>query len=356
MFRSLNLNREKISISIKNFFELRGNPCEVSNYVEKGETRRRFNINGENSLPFLDFHFLKNGSTTIDITSGGVSDLRLELANFVKSDPQCALGDVDSKNKWFVAKEIQLEDFNGIIELLSESEYCKSHHDEVKEYSLVHKFEGNYNESLIIHYYYTSKKVLIQGRPLILFNEAVAYITELIELDDLPSTFNDYCKVNIKKSDIEEQYEHYFPYSHDKHSIKIKKVLHQAIYNLQIEGEMFDFSFLVFPAFKALEGHLKFTLHAFNINLEKNKFKMFKYNDTRKKYNLDTTYHANIACPNKIRYLENAYNFYNGQRHSLFHWSDPSFSIDDTRIIENSGEIKGLIIDTFSIIDEYYKL
>ncbi|MEN3776547.1 type II toxin-antitoxin system RnlA family toxin [Priestia megaterium] len=352
-----NLKREKISDSIRKFYKFKGNPCNVSDIQVLGGTRRRVNIVEQDGVRFfIDFHYLGNGTTSIDHSSGGKSEIKEQIGAFILADPDCAVGDVNSGSKCYIAKDIEHEDFEGVMELLCESEFYKSHTKQNNTVFEQYKFHGFYNEPLVIHYYLTKKKILIQGRPLLLFTEAMSLIAELIELDEIPHFFNENYEITILKSDVEQQFDHYFPYSHDKHPAKLKKVLHQAVYNLQIQGDMFVYSFLVFPALKALEGHLKYTLYSHSITLEEDRFKMFKHDKFRQRYYLRPHYHANVGDPAKIAYFEKAYNFYNRHRHSLFHWSDPASPIDDTRVLENIGEAKVLITDTFSIVDEYYNL
>jgi hypothetical protein len=350
--KNLNLNRDKLRSTIIKYFDLHGISAVVSEIIESSGPRRRINITPEGSNAFyIDFHYIKTGTTTIDITGGAQLEIKELISRFLIDDPDCAIGDIHSKSKCFVAPNIHYEDFKVIIELI-QSENIKGYGHEIRQSNEIHRFKGSYNEDLIIHYYYTTNKVMIQGRPLLLFNVSVSYITELIDLEELPAVFNDYYKIEIEKSNIEHQYILFFPDSYDKHTIKLKRVLHQAIYNLQLEGNMFDYSYLAFPAFKALEGHLKIELANNGIYLEDNRFKMFIKGATMGKYILDPVYHH--VASNKVSNLEDAYNFYNRQRHSLFHWGDPGEIIDDTRIIENLGQAKELIINTFHIINEYY--
>lgn len=350
-----NLNRDKIRGSIEKFFILQSRECNTTDFEDKGATRRRIHITVDGTTFFMDFHFKVNGSTSIDNSGGGNKEIREELSQYIINDPECTLGDVNSKNQCFVAPNIEHDDFLGIMELLEESDFEQSHTSAEFPNHEIHKFVGKYNENLTINYYPTTKKVMVQGRPLLLFNEALVYFTELLELDEIPKVFNDLFEITIQKSDVEEQYQYFFPNSFQVHSSKLKKVLHQAIYNLQITGDMYDQSFLVFPAFKALEGHLKIEMKKHSIDLDNNRFSMFKKDSSGKRYELKEEFRSNID-DDKRKQLEKSYNFYSNQRHALFHWADPSLATDETRIIENFGEIKGLIINTFQLIDEYYLL
>ncbi|WP_112864280.1 type II toxin-antitoxin system RnlA family toxin [Clostridium sporogenes] len=144
--------------------------------------------------------------------------MKKKLAYFIKNDDDCKIGD-DSKNKWFVAKNIENSDLKSILELVEESEYYKKT-IEKKEctYKTLYKYKGKYNEDLTIEYYNT-KTLVIKGKPLLLFNEVMVIIGELIDLDDMPKTFNNYYNVGIKKDEILSQYEIIMPNSYGKPSL-----------------------------------------------------------------------------------------------------------------------------------------
>ena len=51
------------------------------------------------------------------------------------------------------------------------------------------------------------------------------------------------------------------------------------------------------------------------------------------------------------QYLNDLYNFYFNNRHTLVHWN---LDIEDTRILETSEESRELIKEGLTIIDNYY--
>lgn len=351
LYKGLNLNRNAITESIKRFFNLRGEECKVSDFKDKGSIKR-LDIQYADSSIFLDFYFLNNGSTTINPYSGKEKELKIEMVKFIIDDPTCSNGDVHSKNNWLVGEGITREDFGSVIELLSESIHCEKceefdQNDKVKRYKLV----GKQGDSVTIQFFSTGT-MMIQGRPLALFNEASVYLTELVDAESISKMFNDYYKINIDKKNIENQYLHYLPNSHDKHNKKMKKVLLQAVYNLNLDGEMYEYSTLIFPGLRVLEGHLKKILNAHSIFLQNNKFSMFKVGENTTKYSLIVD---NVLSDSLKNYFEDVYNFYNKHRHGLFHWNIED-EIDTTRTIDTLIEAKALIRDTLSKIDEYYTL
>ena len=355
-YKSLNLVRGNIIGSIKNFCSINFSESSVdNNFEEKDNTRRRLNIVGDEKKFHMDFHFNSNGTTTIEDFGGNHVSIKQELAYFIKNDSNCQMGD-NSKNKWFVAKNIKNNDFDSIIELIKESEYFKSIVEEkTDEGKSFHQYKGVYNENLTIEYYNT-KTVVLKGRPLLLFNEVMAIIAELIDLDDIPKVFNDYYNVSIMKDDISEQYEVIMKNSWNKQPSTLKKVLLQSVYNSNLEGDMFEYTYLVFPALRALEGHLKYIAKNYSLALQKDQVgSLYYYDKTNKKYYLSSVNSAKLDH-NKIKHMEKAYNHYHVNRHGLFHWNDVTLPLDNTRTIDSIGEARQLITDTLKLIDEYYIL
>lgn len=351
-FNGLNLKRAEIVTSIKNFCNIKF--CEFTvdeDFEEKDKTRRRLNINGDGKDFYADFHFNDNGTTTIEDFGGKEVEIKKDLALFIKNDSNCKLGD-ESKNKWFVVKDIDFDTIISILELVEESDFCSEIISKDEEHK-IYQYRGIYNEKLTIKYYRT-KTVVLQGRPLLLFNEVMSMMVELIDLDSVPKLFNNYYKVKIKEDDILEQFNLFMPNASGKLPSKLKNTLLQAVYNSNLEGEMFDYTYLVFPAFRGLEGHLKYVLKDCEISLDDDRFNIFDKNDGI--YYLKDNCKNELISTEKVEHIENLYNHLNDKRHVYFYWKYPNAVLDQTPIIENIHHARTLITDMLSLIDSYYLL
>ncbi|CEQ21549.1 Uncharacterised protein [[Clostridium] sordellii] len=352
-FKGLNIKREEIIPSINKFCSIYFNSYLVDKeFIQKGGTRHRLQIKADEKSFYMDFHLNLDGTTTIEDFGGNEVDIKKELAKFIKE--KCQFKD-NCSNKWFVANDIEKEDFDAIVEILEESEFYDKtiKKSEIKD-GWIFQCRSKYNEKLTINYYY-SKKVVIQGRPLFLFNEAITMISELIDPAEIPKAFNDCYEINIDKDDVITQYEIKMPNSYDKHSLKLKKVLLQAVYNTNIKGNMFEYSCLPFPALRALEGHLKYIYIANSVIIGKNPIGSIFYKNNSRFY-MKEEYSSQIRTTEELNYIENAYNYYHSQRHTLFHWGDVecAYDIDETRVIENYGQAINLINDILKLIDNYF--
>lgn len=179
---------------------------------------------------------------------------------------------------------------------------------------------------------------MVQGKPKSLFSSIITYITELVDIDEIPKIFNETYKLNIDKNNIRDEYQYYLPNSYDKFNAKMERVLHQAVYNLHLKDEMFDGTFLAQPALRVLEGHLKKVVLENNIvpNHEYIKYKGFDiFEQNGAKYQLKSNSYGK-ATAKTITYLGQCYTFYHSNRHILEHWDDSTAPLDTTKTIDCS--------------------
>ncbi|WP_291560736.1 MULTISPECIES: viroplasmin family protein [unclassified Clostridium] len=260
---------------------------------------------------------------------------------------------INKGQSWITVTDITLEDIEFILDTLKDDTNLNIRMDSnnigIKMYRL--KLE---KEEIVIKMFIEQNKLLIQGKFGKISSLLLSYISEVVELDQMNEINNDLFKINIDKQNVATQFEGYFINSKEKIPEKITRVLHQAVYNLNIYAELFDASFLIFPALRALEGFLKFILGKHEINCN-NGFNMFAPKDNGT-YALIDTYNKNIGSSKKICYLNKLYNFYYKQRHSLFHWNDPLKNYDDTKLIDTCASAHNIIKNTLQLIDEYYTI
>ncbi|MCD8119183.1 MAG: type II toxin-antitoxin system RnlA family toxin [Lachnospiraceae bacterium] len=214
---------------------------------------------------------------------------------------------------------------------------------------------GKKDKICITHY--DNNKLMVQGKPQTLFSTITSYITELVDIEEIPRIFNQTYSLNIDKKNVLDEYQYYLPNSYGKFNPKMERVLHQAVYNLNISGDMFDGTFLAQPAMRVLEGHLKQIVINLNIApdnryIKQNGFDFFSFNGANYQLNANFT---GKATQKEIAYLEKCYTFYHNNRHVLEHWDDPTAPLDSTRLI-NCSQAKDLIKRTLKIIDEFYAI
>lgn len=213
---------------------------------------------------------------------------------------------------------------------------------------LVYKVNGN-GDCLTITLYKTGKKkILIQGKDSTLFRVLIAVVVELYDKEHVEQILENAYRIHIDRDSIEKEYgniEQYFP---KNYPISIKRLLKQSIINISYSFDCEDYSGLVFPCLKALEGHIKFLLNKVKIPLP-NKGSFSCFNSDRNatgKYQLS----VNISDVKRKLHIEECYNYYKSQRDTLFHYGDVVGSIDNTRFIDNKKDADEIVKTCIDLI------
>ncbi len=260
---------------------------------------------------------------------------------------------ISKGDSWVTINNITKEDVEIILSMMEKDTdiniTLKNENSSISNYIL--KLN---DEVAVIKMFIEKSKLLIQGKCKNISSILLTYISEIVELEQMMEISNDLFKISIEKENINKVFEGYFINSKEYLPDKIIKVLHQAVYNLSMDAQFYDSTFLIFPALRGLEGVLKFILENYKICCSTG-FNMFKIKDNDT-YKLTDEYIANIGSPNKIRYINKMYNFYYKHRHTLFHWNDPASDLDDTRLIESCESARNIIKSTLQLIDEYYNI
>lgn len=263
---------------------------------------------------------------------------------------------METGDSWITANSIEEEDFNVIIELLKE-DFPELKLEKGNGLTEIVKYTLKLNEEkLVAHYYPSKRKIVVQGKPKLLFSSLLGYISEIVSPDELHKIYSTCVNLELDKNEVEREFhEVYLFNAKDKLPQKLAQTLRQAIYNLHIEGDMFDYTFIVFPALRALEGFIKYVLKGFNIVCYSNTFENIFERKNNGMYQLSKSCCSTIKNRDIISKLNKMYNFYHKNRHGLFHWS--SFlkdEIDDSRVINSIDESKNLIREVLNFINEFY--
>lgn len=260
---------------------------------------------------------------------------------------------------WFSVEGISEEDLSVILNLTKEEIGVEkiSEEEKVIAHGKGISLKIGNEDRVMISYYRKSNKLVMQGKPQLLFSTIISYVTELVDVEKIPQIFNATFKIDIDKDEVHTEFQFYMPNAYDKLPKKMERTLHQAVYNLKLNGDMFDGTFLAQPALRVLEAHLKMVLLKYGIipdnsYIKIHKFDMFEKNGA--KYKLKADRHGS-ATEENVKYIGNLYTFFHNNRHRLSHWDDPTAPLDTTKLLDVNGAHE-LIKRTLSIIDEYYEV
>ncbi len=261
---------------------------------------------------------------------------------------------------WFTVEGISSEELSTVIDLVIEEIGKDNLIIEKRDiaYGMAVSLKNNKSkDKIVVTHFKKHDKIVMQGKPKELFSTFIGYITELIEVEEIPKIFNSTYNLNIDKDEVRSEFQFYMPNAYDKlPSKKMERSLHQAVYNLKITDDMFDGTYLAQPAMRVVEAQLKIVLKECEIipnvqYIKENRFDMF--DKIGMKYKLKPDRYGK-AKPDQIKYIGNIYTFYNSNRHRIEHWDDPTAPLDTTEIL-NVEKAHDLIKRALAIIDEYYE-
>lgn len=327
-----------------------------------------------------------DGKTTLQSNNGNVqfSELKIELCRYIAKNCKKGVTQKDKKDPWFIARSISYEDIESVISLIKESSFYESElpHSEGNGFP-TWKFKGVQKETLTITYFNKLSggigKLLLQGKPKLLFLESIEIITQLFETDEISNKLNEsgFFESHIDDSIIQDDISDLMSNSFDKlSSDQLRKTVKQALIFKNLKSNWEDYTVYTFPAYRALEGHLRWVLSKLGIDwLTKlnskgqpmtTSFYMFDKVSSEGEYSyvLQSCYHMNVEnkYPTKkeqfLTYIGELYQILSDERNSYFHWKkfEPGLSLDETALIEDEATARDIIVKCLTKIEEYYRL
>lgn len=228
-----------------------------------------------------------------------------------------------------------------------------------KNQNTILKLQANNQKVTITRY--SNGTVLLQGSPSKLRSVT---IDTLLSLADNNSELLDQLNVlngtEIKQDSLDDQLSRYIPnYRFDNATTDL--VIHQIIYNLNIQDTYMDYTQLTFPAFRIIERYLHQGLHSAGLNTvgrnNANNFNFFLQPDLTKgriQWELPESHFDKFDNNrDKIQLMGDMYDYYHRQRNRHIHWD---LDDDDTEFVENLSEAHGYIKKSLELINRFYSL
>lgn len=254
-------------------------------------------------------------------------------------------------DNWFSIPHFKQEDLNHVVSIIKEENHSIILNKEEKANSFVYRLQLNKRKLTVTSYKTGAKKLLVQGAAeSTLFQIFVTYINEYLGFNT-EQVFASAYRTSIDFEKINQGMQEVCPVFPDGYPESIKRLIRQSIINLNYFIEAEDYSQYAFPALKALEGHIKYLCSNAGIQLDpKANFSCF----TQEKGRYILTPISSLTLKQKTKDgIEECYNFYCAQRHTLFHFGDIIGKSDSTRVVESKKEADEIIIKTINLICKY---
>ena len=229
-------------------------------------------------------------------------------------------------DNWYSIPNINKEDFEALIQLVEENNVRISHEVSRGSTKDVYKLALGNDYLTVTLYNSNNHKLLMQGKNTNLFQIVTTSIVELFDNRKVEKILGDAYRVSIKEDRIAKPYEAFERSVPDNYPEGIKRLIKQSIINLSYFIESDDYSMLVFPALRALEGHMKHLIVCAG-GIPDRTFCCFGKQGN--KY-IVTEHFPNSRYNNS---LEICFNYYKAQRDTIFHFGDMIGQLDNTRFV-----------------------
>ncbi|HHW89813.1 MAG TPA: reverse transcriptase-like protein [Clostridiales bacterium] len=204
--------------------------------------------------------------------------------------------------------------------------------------------------------YFTQGKLMVQGKINVLFQIFTSYILQYINEKDVIKVLEDAYSISIDVKKLEHHKKSIFSNLYpDNYNENIIRLIDQAIINLDHYIVGVEYSQYVFPAFRALEGHIKWLFYQHGIIIKFKSWQTYFIRDNNR-FKLRDDYKNTINDEKDINNIENCYNYFTGNRNLLFHFGIISGdgTVDDTTIIYTKEEANELIKKCLNLINSSF--
>ncbi len=249
-------------------------------------------------------------------------------------------------DNWYSIPHFSTDDFQAFVDLIIESDSNISNTKTESDTKIIHRFNLKTDCVTVTLFKSGHHKLLVQGKNSYLFQIITTAIVELDESSKVEQILGNAYRMSVESEKVDASYkpiELGFP---SNYPANIKRLIKQAIINLNYYIESEDYSQYAFPALRALEGHIKYLIGIAGGTVSKT-FTQFNRSTPSDPY----VYTAQLTDTTKKNSIETCYNYYKSQRDTAFHFGDIMGATDSTRIIDTKEEADEIIKKCIDLIN-----
>lgn len=338
-YKDLNLDIDKIDDCINVYVKKYG--WTIEKHTQHEKVRYTITIPGKEKA-LIEFFFKKNGKVTIGVTLGRNKKVTEDIAAHIKRE--CEIIGVE-----YGALSIQnfpQEDIGIVLDYLSSFIVEEKEISSGKQY----KISSEHGEKININYY-TNGRFLLQGKGVRIRQYVIEALCELLSYEDIIDIQSRSIEVDIQSDEILTEFQNLMPEAYGLLDSKLIAIISPSIVFRKLDISLADYSYVMYPVLRGVEGVVKSLLTDFDITLSR-EFKDIFIKQENGLFKLHDSKRIIINITPISDKIEECYNFFVTQRHSLFHVDD---TITTTRTISNRQTAIDLCNEAFELIESTYK-
>lgn len=323
--------------------------------------RIRYYIEKEGKAFYIDIFFRKDCTLTVfPMPSGDNKELSEELVHIIKSNDNyqgvtSGTFTCSCDFKRFLALKNYLSQLEGVTKIKDEDKGPNGH---------VIQFISEIGDKITLTFYQSTGKILYQGHLMNLYLEVKSFMSPLAgnietEIIDARGIVK-----KDKNKEIDKYINTYVPTAYNGFNDTIQGFIRDTFRMIITNDEFSEYSSWTFPILKVLEYRIKQMLGFKEIYLDDKKGFQYRNLEYRKNmnpkhkwkyiflkkdihYTLDRKLSGKFSQDEADCLLE-CYNFFNRNRHTLFHTKQ---EILGTRVLKTKEEAKMIIFDTCNLLE-----
>lgn len=350
-YSSLNICLENMCGYITHWASEAGYKKIDCNYLLKGNTHL-YTIIVDSMEIKLSLVNCTGGLYSINYHVGKHQDISLKLADYLVERVSSNMVNNSPYRHGFTLA-MKESDFQALFDLLKEDsdikfEDVKDSRKETSNKIFIKIRSIRYHDSANLTYYYGTNNLFLQGKPLELFNRIIEIVSEKSGLNSIVNAELKFSNVCISENELIDEMKSALKESYAFLTIAQIAILSNAFIFNRINFEFIgselkrDYSPLVFPAFRALEGYIfKQLISNSIIHNDENLGYFFRNEDANYPLTLYPQHASTIDNQTIESEINKAYRTYHKLRHQFSHAGE--------------SEMNTAIITTRSIADSYFE-
>ncbi|MEX3072139.1 type II toxin-antitoxin system RnlA family toxin [Vibrio alginolyticus] len=337
-YKNLNLERAAIEELTNKMMEERNYTLESFDDVPGTQTGKRvvFGHAGKN-FATVNIFFIKDGTSTIQYLTGANRELGKELADYLyESINPAEFEKVNLVLKGFIEGMLL-----PVLEVTNEEAHIDINEHSRDKLKIVWKIlSKEYQDEITVTLHNTTRTLQIQGRPLSCYRAFIFNISELLDLEGLEKVLirQDDGKAEIVQQEVARAHlAAVLGDAYAKIHQNVEKLLTSGLCVKLAAPDLPDYCMLLYPELRSIEGVLKDKMKDIGVVVGKDGFgTFFSHCKDKGAWELNSEYAAMSPNAETTSAIENAYTFFNKERHGLFHME---VIVDASRVISDMSHL-----------------
>lgn len=211
--------------------------------------------------------------------------------------------------------------------------------------------KGKNNDTITLKYY-SNQTIQIQGKFTYLAHAIDDFLRNVLSYDKFLTHQLEKYKLDIPLNEIKTELTAIIPCAHEHIHKNVRSLFSSALALSKIDVTLEEYSFIVFPALRGLEGAILEILRKFFACSPTNDINLGEYFERNGSIYSVRSIYKNGNSSDLCQVVAQCYTLWHDQRHGLFHMDG---TVETTRMLCNISDARTITTTVFQKIDSCYK-